>query len=494
MSILNLNSVKNLLRPKPKQIAKIPVASDIHSVDRALETLAQLYENSKDPKAKKTSESQTMTKRVDFEKLELAYQLDEITFRCVNFYALQIAGPGFDIIGDAKAVKVIENFMTKTQLRLKIEEIVRDMCITGNSFWEEIKNATGNIIDVQRIDYKKIDYVRKNGYVKEDDAGLPVGYKFVSTFGKAVYFTDGKDENGHKDDILHFKLFNMGNELAIGFVEPAIRLIHLKLNIRHGFAEAGYRAGHPLYVIYVGDKPDPKSGWKGIMPNESMISTINSEWQDIEQKSKFVMPWFTKVEELKPPTSEVQSDILSYCDSRIAATFGLPLSIAVGEGKTSREMIEVSVTRDVDRRIKSIQNKIALELENGLFKQILKQNGIENAEVKIRWREITPPDLNRKAKRITEYISSGILKPEDVKEMVMKEENISPVAIKKAKALLADIGRKHITIEEAVAFLQNLKISFPDSGINNLLNKLIELLLMKSTKPEKPKEEEATYD
>jgi hypothetical protein len=324
LPLLNLNITRKTDIPKND----FYVLSGNPSSDRHLLALGDVIN---DDKGEKKTTNETMPiKRTSFEKLELAYTLDEVSNRCANFYALQVSGPGFDLIGNPKAIAVLRDFNFSVRLKLKIEEITRDMCISGNSFWEIIRNTKNDIVDLQRIDFKKIDYVRDTyGHVKEDASGIPEGYVFGLNIKNPVYFTDGKNGNNKREDILHFKLFSSGNELAVGYMEPCFKIIYLKLNVRDGLAQASYRIGHPLYIIYVGDPPNPKTTYPGHVPNSTMVGKIDDEFQNIETKHKFVMPYYTKVEELKPEAGLPQRELLDYCDSRISGCFGIPLELRI---------------------------------------------------------------------------------------------------------------------------------------------------------------------
>ncbi|MHA1642261.1 MAG: phage portal protein [Promethearchaeota archaeon] len=425
---------------------------------------------------KKTSSSTKIFKRIPFDKLELCYLMDEVIFRCVNFYALQVGGVKFEIISKNKNAKnIIENFCRTINLSNKAVEITRDLCITGNSFYEKVYSMTGKLIDIQRIDYKTIDYERDSReLVIEDESGKPKGYIYKGYTGNEISKLDSSS-------ILHFKLFSLGNELAIGFIEPVYRLVYLKANIRHGFAQAGYRMGHPMNIIYIGDPENPKTGYTGHRPTKELVDKIESEWADIETKNVFIMPYYSKVEQLKPITVETQHELLKYCDSRIAASFGIPPEVAFGENASNKATLEILITRDLDRRIKAIQNIIANVLENELFPEILSQYNIED-NVKIRWHEITPADLNRKAKRIIEYIQAGVLNPEDVRNMILDEEGLkSPLSEREVFSGIENL-QQEITLIEAVRLLKDIQVSFPQESIIEYSNQLISIL-MREFKP-----------
>lgn len=290
------------------------------------------------------------------------------------------------------------------------------MCIGGNGWFENIFNGKDQLIDIAYVDFRLMDFKRdSSGNVEEDDEGNVKEYEFESWSGDKKVISQKK--------IVHFPLFGWGNELAYGFVEPLYRVIYDKLNARHGFSQAGWRAGFPLYVVYVGDKPE--AGYPGHKPNQDIVDKISNEFENVQVKHKFVMPYWTKVDQLNPPEIEL-TPLLEYFDVRITGGFGVPIDIALGgSGKSNKATLEISVTRDLDRRIDSIQNKLAFKLQNEIFPYVCTQNGISvDKTPRVMWKETTPMDLNRAAKRRFEYIQIGILKPEDLREIVMKEEGL----------------------------------------------------------------------
>jgi len=387
---------------------KLPISR--RGNDKYLLTLAEAFK----PLGRKITKVQRMEKRVDPKKLELAARLDELTFRCVNFYALQVVGPGFDLIGDAKSVKVCQEFIDRTHLLEKLEDIVRDMCITGNGWLEKIYNSKGEMVDVARIDPRFMDFKRTSlGFVEEDESGNITGYVFTDWAGQKIFL--------EPHQVAHFKLFGMGNERALGFVEPLYQIIYDKLNARKGFSQEQWRSGYPLYVAYVGapatkEHPEKK-------PEAEFAQKLADELEDIKVRTKYVLPWWVKLEKLEPSKTGSATELLEFFNQGICAGFGIPYDIAMGVGKGNRATLEVATVRDLDRRIRSIQNKVSMVIEKDIFGQLKNQFKLKSIP-KIRWREITPPDLNRKAKRLVEFVNAGILKPEDVRELVYQMEDL----------------------------------------------------------------------
>jgi len=86
---------------------------------------------------------------------------------------------------------------------------------------------------------------------------------------------------------------------------------------------------------------------------------------------------------------------------------------------------ETVLNRDVEKRVKFIQELVTMSMRGQLFPDILEAAGVKTDEIpKAVWNEVVPSDKNRKAKRITSYIETGVLVPEDVREDILKEEGL----------------------------------------------------------------------
>lgn len=403
----------NLFRPKPKD-EELPFPSAGAKDDRYLAALAEPFKE----KGQKLTRLERITKRIPPAKLELAARLDEFAFRCVNFYALQVIGPGFDLVGDKDSVAVCEKFCQKTHMTEQLEDIVRDMSIYGNGWFEKIFNQIGEMVDIARIDPRLVDYRRNlNGTVAEDESGKIIGYVFKGWFGTTNPLEPFR--------VAHFKLFTMGHELALGYVEPVYHTIYDKINARKGFAAEQYRSGFPLYVAYVGQPPNPKMAIPEKKPTKEIVDKVADELENVRVRNKFVFPYWVKLEKFEPTKASGAFEQLEFFNKTISAGFGIPYSIAMGVGeKGDKALLETSVVRDLDRRIRSIQNKISVVLRDDVFSQLKEQHNLKEIP-EIRWREITPPDLNRFSKRIMEYVQVGIMKPEDARNLIYKIEGLT---------------------------------------------------------------------
>lgn len=463
------------LRPKQEQFL---IRSDGGNGDKFIESLGEAFKGKK-----KTKTGKSLAKRIAFDKLELVYVIDETVFKSVNFYSMQVLGPRFTLVGNKQACDAINKFIKRTNLFIKLEDAVRDQCICGNGFLEKIRNPEGKLVDVQRVDFKKIDYLRKDGLIAEDASGHAKGYRFpVSDFEFSEDTTEFTP-----NDILHFKLFSMGNDLALGFIEPLYKLVYLKANVRDGFAQTGYRMGHPLYVIKVGDAPT--DNYPGHKPTKEIMDKVENEWTNIEAKHRFIMPFYSTVEEFKPTGVEIQVDLLSHCDSRIAAGFGIPLELVIGDGAGNRATLDVSVTRDLDPRVKSIQNRMAEQLETNLFPDILEAVGLKADTPQVLWMGNIPADLNRKAKRMVSYIEAGILTAEEVRDVVLNEERMKIPETELSKRGVETLGvfdRGHLIPEQAMLLLTRIRNSYKNKIIKLTCDNLAGLIAVKSN-IERPK-------
>jgi len=313
------------LSEQPKEEPeKISIPSGTSVNNRFLLELSDAF------KGTKTTQNYKPVKRIDFNKLELAYRLDEIVSRCVNFYALQVIGPGWEPIKCSKEDKeFIKEFKERTHLDEKLEDVVRDMCKFGNGWLEKQFNpSTKKFVDVSFVSGKYMDMERDSlGTVLEDQFGDIVSYVFTDR--------SGNKKRIDTDKMAHFKLFGEGNELATGFIEPLYHLIYDKLNARHGISQAGWRAGNELIHAKVGLPPDTSKGFPGKKPDPAFINQLADYLEDIEGKHKLVTPYFVDVNKIPSETID-WSPFLDLMDSRIVSGFGIPIELILGLGGSSR--------------------------------------------------------------------------------------------------------------------------------------------------------------
>lgn len=467
------------------------VASSGGSKDRFIEELAEEFkEGTKHTKAQKEE------KRIDVVKLHKCYRLDETVFRCVNFYAQQVVGPDFYFVGDENAVKLCEDFKDRTHLLLKLEDIVRDQCIYGHG-WMEIMQVDGKLANVAYVDARCMDFQRDNeGYVLENSNGKAEGYRFKRV-GEVWYNWNNK--NGltfTTDEIAYFPLFGHENELAYGYIEPLYHTIYDKLNVKQGLSQSGWRAGFPLTVAYIGDKPDVANNYGGHKCSEDQVSKTGELLEDIQSKHKLILPFYTKVEQLKAEKTEFQP-MLEYFDKREGSEFGIPLEM-LGMGSASKASIEAIALRDLDRTLKNWQTRLSIVMINSIFTRYCNENGVKVP--KIVWRETTTPDLNRAAKRRVDYVNAFILSPEEVRDIISKEEGITLKEVPERLPPTLPFGQKQppkeiqkeslediiqrvesgaMSVEEAILLLKKMRESFPTNG--KLIDQLIKDIMLNAT-------------
>lgn len=447
------------------------VSSGERKPDRFLVAMEKAFEPENGKKGqKKTTSEASFIKRIEPKQLELAYMMDEMVFRCTNFFATQVVGPGYDLVGSEENVKVVKDFFVKTFMNLQLEQMVRDSCNFGFGALEKVFNADDTIMtNLSRIDPKYFDFKKTSFNVpKEDSEGNIVGYTFTTLAGTKIDLIP--------NEIAYFPLFEMGNDRPLGYVEPLYRLVVDKLNTRAGFKESNWRMGYPLTVFYVGDKPDAKSGYTGHKSTTKIVNKLITETENLQAKHKLILPNWVKAEQMKSEKIETPV-LLEYFDTRILATYGLPLDLVLGKG--SKATLDVAMKRDLDRRIRWHQNKLSIVCERSVIPQILEQNGLKG-EVKMRWKDVTPEDLNRMAKRYVEYIQCGIMKPEHARKIIYEIEGIS------LEETLEKLEEGEISQEEAIIVLKRIAKAFPSQETEIFVNKLIDKIMLKSTKVNKP--------
>ena len=457
------------------------------SKDRFIETLAEEFKE-----GIQRTKAQKENNRISIEKLHMCYVLDETVFRCVNFYAQQVVGPDFYFMGDENSVKLCQDFKDRTHLLLKLEDVVRDQAGYGRG-WLEHMETNGKLANVAYVDARCMDFQRdNNGYVIENANGTVLGYRF-KPFGMNGW--NNWNSEGLKfttSEMAYFPLFGNENELAYGYIEPLYHTIYDKLNVRKGLSQSGWRAGFPLTIAYIGDKPDIANNYAGHKCTEDQINKMSDLLEDIQSKHKLVLNYWTKVEQLKAEKVEFQP-LLEYFDKRIGSEFGIPLEM-LGMGSASKASVEAIALRDLDRTLKNWQTRLSIIMINSIFNRLCKENGV--SVPKIMWNPTITPDLNRSAKRRVDYVSAGILLPDEIRTMVFKEEGIgeTPKPLPKEKPkpeipkeivkesledLISRVESGAMSVEEAILLLKKMRESFPTNG--KLIDQLIKDIMLNAT-------------
>ena len=391
------------------------------------------------PIAKKTTPEFV---RVSKAELEQTYIANPIVFNFVNKIVHVILSPGYELVGETKAVEEVQHFLDsigeiggETSWESLLEQIFRDQCIYGEAWVEKICTEDGLIVDLDIIDAKKMDYLKDhNDYVLLDEYQNPVGYVETLPFGQIpedipripipekyadrakltqeqIYFPP--------DRIAHFKLFTVGDGLyPIGLVEPCYKASLRKLNMEEALANALYRLGFPLLIATIGDQDHN--------PAPEAIQNALKDIKNIKYNESIAVPYWVKVGILESKHPEKLREHLEYFTQQEIAASGMPSAFVTGKGEETNRATLNRQEYLAKISLKHIIRNTCRVIEREIFKPFCEQRKLKSVP-KIKWHEIVLEELDSKAERLLKYAKGGYIVPDrHIEEVIRREENLPP--------------------------------------------------------------------
>ena len=358
--------------------------------------------------------------RVSNIELRACYLKDPIVFKAVTTYQNLLPRYSFRYT-DKKTEKFFTQWFENSHFDIEIREAVKNMCIYGDAWLELVKDKDGKIVDIANINPEQFDYIKRgtNTYYPVMKSGRilldpstekPKGYVQMLPYivnGKyRIFFTP--------DDILHLMFFTIGSGYyGVGIVEPIYYITNWKLNILEGYAESVQQVGFPIKVMYVGDASHPVA--------KEEIKGGLSALKKVNRTKSISLPYWMKIDMLEPRWSlaNIREQLELLVDMQISG-LGIPKAFITSVGEGSNRKALVLQNRDYERTVNGMRQKLAVELEEGLFKKIAEENGL-NSYPKIDWQPIGLRDLEDLAKRLESYTKSGILTPDKKLEAKIRE-------------------------------------------------------------------------
>lgn len=381
---------------------------------------------------------------VDPKELEITYYSDSQTFSSINFKVHTIMSAGHHLECPNKEVLDWYNDFLSNIGRIgqgqtwrKILRMTfRNQFVFGNQYIEDVLNKTRTkIVDLISTDPKTIDYARngKNDVVF-DEMGRPVGYTQIVPSDSF----DDKDTEGDKapkevslknnqifllpERIAHFKLYELSDNLtAIGMIQPGYKSTIRQKNIEEANANSVFQRGQYPIIDYVGS---PER-----FPTPKMIKNATTKLAQMQHNRYFAFPYWHRIEPVEVKQSDIVDNTIKILREDKAASLGTPLAFSMGSGEainrstltTQQKFLEFSLIDVVENTIETIRDKI--------FRRISKLEGFSDKEgnliiPNIVWGEIGAENLDTKAKRLNEYVKSGVLNTIDVRKYAIQSEKL----------------------------------------------------------------------
>jgi len=395
------------------------------------------------PKAIKTTPK---IKRVVPVELELTWANDATVFNGVNKVVQTIMGTRHEIKAkDPKIEEFFKNFVNNLGTSGSditwdelLAQIFEHECIFGWAWVENIFNKKGNrIVDWDIIDPKKMDYAkdRMNNIVL-DKFGKPIGYFEKLAYGtfadETINFWDvtlkGLPEKvmappGYKvvflkpKQVALIKLFTVGDGFyPYGLVEPIYKTTLRKMNIEESLANAIYRHGFPIIWAQLGDMNHE--------PTPQHIESMLDKLKNINTKQEIATPYFYDLKIIESKKFDKLAQSLEYYINQQVTGLGIPKPFATGGGEATNRATLGNQAALYQLTLKDIINRTSAAIEKYMFKPVAELEGFKEIP-KLVWDPPGVDEQENKAKRLIQYIKSGVIKPSlKIEEFIKQIENI----------------------------------------------------------------------
>lgn len=382
-------------------------------------------------------------------ELELTWANDATSFNGINKIVQTIMGTRHEIKAKNPQIqRYFEEFVEnlgKSGSDITWDELLAQIfeheCIFGWAFVENVYNKSGNrIVDWDIIDPKKMDYAKdRMGNIVLDKFGKPVGY-----FEKLAYGTYVEDDTywknnnvlndypyksiiqppaGYKaiflkpEQIAIVKLFTVGDGFyPYGLIEPIYKTTLRKMNIEESLANAIYRHGFPIVWAQLGDlnhEPTPQH-------IESMLDKL----KNISTKQEIATPYFYNLHILESKKFDKLSQSLDYYINQQVAGLGIPKPFATGGGEATNRATLGNQAALYNLTLKDIINRTSRAIEKYMFKPVADLEGFKEVP-KLEWDSPGVDETEKRAKRILQWVKSGILSPNTkIEDFVKKIEHL----------------------------------------------------------------------
>ena len=375
---------------------------------------------------------------MDFSELEKVYKADPIVFNSINKAVQMIMSAGYEIQADSETTKEyfvnflneIGNIGESLTFDEILESVFKYQMIYGNAYIELVFNKNKDrIVDLALFDPKRLDYAKDSqNKILLDEFGRPVGYAFkvenaTPNMGdkppekyKNQISLDYNQIFVSRDRVCHFKLYTVGDRFyGIGLIEPAYISILRKMKIEEAQTNSIYSRGTYPVIAYVGDEHHEAT------PQD--IDAVLKNLVNLQHNRYMAFQHWVKVQPLEVKQSDIVETTLEYLRLNEAASLGMPLAFATGSGENTNKATLYTQSRFLEFTLNDIVKRTLSTLRKYMFKRISFYNKVRgNAWIK--WGDIGAEEINDKAQRLINYIKTGVLKPEEIKDFAIRSEGL----------------------------------------------------------------------
>lgn len=299
-----------------------------------------------------------------------------------------------------------------------LHKIFQYQFIYGDCWIEKIHRGADlsqPIVDIDFLDPKFMDYARDSRQrVATDANGQPLGYVQTVPQGYTVEQIDpipvgvvlsnqGNSVFLSPERIVHYGLDSVGAGFyPLGLIEPAYKVIRYKLAYIEVLLESSIKLGQPILIAESGDTTHD--------PNPNQLKYYREILDNVKNRTTIALPWYVKVSMLESKSLTNGLEILRYLDDLTVTSMGLPKAFAMQlGGDINRATLGRQEYVFKEKLLGYIKNTVDIT-HHKLFADIAESNGLDEYPTII-WNALSLDELDTKATRLAQYISSGILQP-----------------------------------------------------------------------------------
>ncbi len=370
-------------------------------------------------------------RRVPKIELESIYLTDPVTRNSIDTITRLIMSTGYKMfypvnkIGGIDYKDWYESFFeevgergSETTWSSILHKIFQYQFIYGDCWIEKIHREADieqPIVDIDFLDPKFMDYARDSRRrVAVDSNGQPLGYVQYVPQGYQIKqidpIPDGVNLSGQgnriflsPDRIVHYGLDSIGSGFyPIGLIEPAYKVIRYKLAYIEVLMESSIKLGQPILMLLAGDSTHD--------PNPAQLKYYRDMADNVKNRTTLALPWYVRPQLLEAKSITTGLDMLHYLDDLTVTSMGLPKAFAMQlGGDINRATLGRQEYVFKEKLLGYINSTVDLT-HHKLFADIAESNGLDGYP-EIRWNALSLDELDTKATRIAQYITSGILQP-----------------------------------------------------------------------------------
>ena len=303
-------------------------------------------------------------------------------FASVNSIAWSTVMVGYTLTSDnPKSKELIQSMCDKVNLEGVLKDSAINILIFGDAFIEKIYLKKKELARLKVVD-SSIMVINADEYGDLVDFQQIIGGRLIEPTIKP-------------ETMIHLRLFPIpGTQYGLSLLAPNMDTIDRKIASDDTIFNAIERHT-PKYVITVGDEKD------GQVPPSAAMDDIKEEFEDINSKNEFVVPWFIKIDTIDEKGVPNVSDYFDLFQTQLIVGLLTPEE-SLGLGKGSTEATSRVKAILYERQIRAFQNDISTQIERQLFNPYLDENGVNIEEAKnlvhITFNSVTEEDEALRAK------------------------------------------------------------------------------------------------